>query len=209
MSRTRISLNILCVTEKPPAEAEKVYKLSISVRALAQRQVRMTVLDINLPTGFEPENSDLKLLSNSVDRYINNFQIVDNLSDRGSLIIHLFKVSNKEPDIISFRLNQKFKIGLLQPSTVTVYQYYDTDKRCSRFYTPPEDKEQLGQICKDNICRCTQGDCCVLKTSTYTGSVRKKAACSGIHHAFKVRVLSISTSQYDRYQMEILQVIKE
>lgn len=31
-------------------------------------------------------------LSNSVDRYINNFQIVDNLSDRGSLIIHLFKV---------------------------------------------------------------------------------------------------------------------
>ncbi|KAF5897905.1 complement C3-like, partial [Clarias magur] len=194
---------------KPPAEAEKVYKLSISVRALAQRQVRMTVLDINLPTGFEPENSDLKLLSNSVDRYINNFQIVDNLSDRGSLIIHLFKVSNKEPDIISFRLNQKFKIGLLQPSTVTVYQYYDTDKRCSRFYTPPEDKEQLGQICKDNICRCTQGDCCVLKTSTYTGSVRKKAACSGIHHAFKVRVLSISTSQYDRYQMEILQVIKE
>lgn len=33
-------------------------------------------------------------LSNSVDRYINNFQIVDNLSDRGSLIIHLFKVKH-------------------------------------------------------------------------------------------------------------------
>lgn len=34
-------------------------------------------------------------LSNSVDHYISNFKIVDNLSDRGSLIIHLFKV--KQP----------------------------------------------------------------------------------------------------------------
>ncbi|KAM9493802.1 complement C3-like [Clarias gariepinus] len=195
--------------DKPTADMEKVYKLIISVRALAQHQVRMAVLDISLPTGFEPETSDLELLSNSVDRYINNFQVVDNLSDRGSLIIHLFKVSNKEPDIISFRLNQKFKVGLLQPSTVTIYQYYNTDERCSRFYTPPEDKEQLSQICKDNICRCTQGDCCFLKMGTYTVSARKKAACSGIHHVFKVRVLSISTSQYDRYQMEILRIIKE
>ncbi|KAM9493803.1 complement C3-like [Clarias gariepinus] len=195
--------------EKLPTDVEKVYKLSISVRALAQHQVRMAVLDISLPTGFEPETSDLELLSNSVDRYINNFQVVDNLSDRGSLIIHLFKVSNKESDIISFRLNQKFKVGLLQPSTVTVYQYYNTDKRCSRYYTPPEDKEQLSQICKDNICRCTQGDCCVLKRGAYAVSARKKSACSAVHHVFKVRVLSISTSQYDRYQLEILQVIKE
>ncbi|KAF5897904.1 complement C3-like, partial [Clarias magur] len=204
-----LNVSIMENREKPPADVEKVYKLTINVRALSQHQVRMAVLDISLPTGFEPETSDLELLSNSVDRYINNFQVVDNLSDRGSLIIHLFKVSNKEPDIISFRLNQKFKVGLLQPSTVTVYEYYNTDKRCSRFYTPPEDKEQLSQICKDNICRCTQGDCCVLKTGSYTVSARMKAACSGIHNVFKVRVVSTSTSQYDRYQVEILQVIKE
>ncbi|KAF7688275.1 hypothetical protein HF521_014281 [Silurus meridionalis] len=79
--------------EKPPAEVEKVYKLSINVRALEQHEVRMAVLDINLPTGFEPETSDLELLTNTVDRYINNFQVVDNLSDRGSLIIHLFKIN--------------------------------------------------------------------------------------------------------------------
>ncbi|KAF4093330.1 hypothetical protein AMELA_G00000940 [Ameiurus melas] len=204
-----LNVSISESNEKPPAEVEKVYKLGISVRALAQRQVRMAVLDISLPTGFEPENSDLVLLTNSVDRYINNFQIVDNLSDRGSLIIHLFKVSNKEADVISFRLNQKFKVGLLQPSTVTVYQYYNTDKRCSRFYTPPEDKEQLSQICKDNICRCTQGDCCVLKTGAQTVAARKKVACGRSHHVFKARVSSVTASQYDRYELEILQVIKE
>ncbi|XP_027024313.2 complement C3-like isoform X2 [Tachysurus fulvidraco] len=204
-----LNVSISESTEKPPAEVEKVYKLSISVRALVQQQVRMIVLDISLPTGFEPENSDLELLANSVDRYINNFQVVDNLSDRGSLIIHLFKVSNREADIITFRLNQKFKVGLLQPSIVTVYQYYNPEKRCSRFYTPPEDKEHLSQICKDNICRCTQGDCCVLKTGAQTVVARKNAACSGNHHVFKVRVLSVNTSQYDRYELEILQVLKE
>ncbi|XP_054863025.1 complement C3 alpha chain-like [Amphiprion ocellaris] len=63
----------------------------IHSRALGPGDVRMVVLDISLPTGFTPENSDLEMLSNSVHRYISNFQIVDNLSDRGSLIIHLFK----------------------------------------------------------------------------------------------------------------------
>ncbi|XP_058238339.1 complement C3-like isoform X2 [Hemibagrus wyckioides] len=235
-----LNVSISESNENPPADVEKVYNLSISVRALEQ-QVRMAVLDISLPTGFEPENPDLELLTNAVDCYISNFQIVDNLSDRGSLIIHLFKVTNKEADTITFRLNQKFKVGLLQPSTVTVYQYYNTDKRCSRFYTPPEDKEQLSQICKDNICRCTQGDCCVLKTGAQTVVGRMNAACNGNHHGncntlllsangvlfptsknvsvylmhmlcfpvFKVRVLSVSTSQYDRYELEILQVIKE
>ncbi|XP_053085324.1 complement component c3b, tandem duplicate 2 [Pangasianodon hypophthalmus] len=205
----QLNVSITESNEKPPADVEKVYKLSISVRALEQHQVRMAVLDISLPTGFEPETSDLELLANSVDRYINNFQVVDNLSDRGSLIIHLFKVSNKEEDIISFRLNQKFKVGLLQPSTVTVYQYYNKDKHCSKFYTPSEDKEQLSQICKGNICRCTQGNCCVMKTAAQTITARSKAACSGIHHVYKVRVLSVSKSQYDRYELEILQVIKE
>ncbi|XP_031732921.1 venom factor-like isoform X2 [Anarrhichthys ocellatus] len=112
-------------SEKPPADVEKSYQITIKVRALGLRDVRMVVLDINLPTGFTPENSDLEMLSNSVDRYINNFQIVDNLSDRGSLIIHLFKVSHKEPEILIFRLQQSFKVGLLQPSSVTVYEYYN------------------------------------------------------------------------------------
>lgn len=97
-------------------------------------------------------------LSNSVDRYINNFKVVDNLSDRGSLILHLFKVktvtpllrplpgstspsffstppptthqvSHRQPEILVFRLQQNFKVGLLQPSAVKVYEYYSPGGR--------------------------------------------------------------------------------
>ncbi|XP_077082846.1 complement component c3b, tandem duplicate 2 isoform X2 [Siphateles boraxobius] len=206
----QLDVSIAETNEKTPPDVEKSYRLNIHVRALEGRQVRMVILDIGLPTGFEPENSDLELLKNSVDRYINNFQVVDNLSDRGSLIIHLFKVSSTETDMISFRLHQKFKVGLLQPSTVTVYQYYNKDKRCSRFYSPPEDQQQLDQICKDDVCRCSQGDCCVVKDSLSFGQEQRKAAvCNGLHHAYRVKLISASHSHYDQYEMEIVQVIKE
>ncbi|XP_050926350.1 complement C3 isoform X8 [Lates calcarifer] len=197
-------------SEKPPADVEKSYQINIQVKALGSRDVRMVVLDISLPTGFTPENSDLEMLSNSVDRYINNFQIVDNLSDRGSLIIHLFKVSHKEPEILIFRLQQSFKVGLLQPSSVTVYEYYNPDHRCSRTYTPRENKEELSRICRDNICRCTQGDCCVSKTDSedFPNKERETFACKSLHHVFKVKVLSVSQSYYDKYEMEITRVIK-
>nr|NP_001116778.1 novel protein similar to vertebrate complement component 3 (C3) precursor [Danio rerio]CAQ13357.1 novel protein similar to vertebrate complement component 3 (C3) [Danio rerio] len=209
--KNRDIIHRLCVIEKTSSDVEKSFRLNVNVRALEERQVRMVILDIGLPTGFEPENSDLELLTNSVDRYINNFQVVDNLSDRGSLIIHLFKVSNKEAEIISFRLNQRFKVGLLQPSTVKVYQYYNKDKSCSRFYSPPEDKQQLDQICEGDVCRCSQGDCCVMKEDfAFFGKEQRNAAvCNGLHHAYRVKLISISQSHYYQYEMEIVQVIKE
>ncbi|RVE75945.1 hypothetical protein OJAV_G00003930 [Oryzias javanicus] len=205
-----LSVNIEESTEKRPADVIKAYQITIKVRALGPRDVRMVVLDISLPTGFTPENSDLEMLSNSVDRYISNFQTVDNLSERGSLIVHLFKVSHKEPEILIFRLQQNFKVGLLQPSSVTVYEYYNPDHRCSRTYTPKEDKEELSQICKDNVCRCAQGDCCVSKAdnNTFSNKEREIFACNGLHHVFQVKVLSISQGYYDKYEMEITQVIK-
>ncbi|KAF7650475.1 hypothetical protein LDENG_00125510 [Lucifuga dentata] len=198
------------MTEKPPADVEKSYQITIKVRALGPSDVRMVVLDISLPTGFTPENADLEMLYNSVDRYINNFQVVDNLSDRGSLIIHLFKVSHKEPEILIFRLQQNFKVGLLQPSSVTVYEYYNPDHRCSRTFTPSEDKAELSRICRDNVCRCTQNDCCVSVSDTkaVADKERETFACKTLHHVFQVKVLSISQGNYDKYEMEITQVIK-
>ncbi|XP_037546482.1 complement C3 [Nematolebias whitei] len=205
-----LSVDINESSEKPPADVEKSYQITIRVRALGPRDVRMVVLDISLPTGFTPENSDLDTLSSSVDRYISNFHMADNLSDRGSLIIHLFKVSHKEPEILVFRLQQNFKVGLLQPSSVTVYEYYNPDHRCSRTYSPKEDKEELSRICNNDVCRCTQGDCCVSKAENenFVNKEREMFACKSLHHVWQVKVVNVSQSYYDKYEMEITQVIK-
>lgn len=45
-------------------------------------------------------------LSNSVDHYISNFKVVDNLSDRGSLIIHLFKVKERRLTAANSKVSQ-------------------------------------------------------------------------------------------------------
>ncbi|KAJ0051248.1 hypothetical protein NL108_016549, partial [Boleophthalmus pectinirostris] len=179
-------------------------------QALGPRDVRMVVLDVSLPTGFTPDNTDLDMLSNSVDKYIANFKVVDNLSDRGSLILHLFKVSHKEPEIVIFKLQQNFKVGHIQPSSVTVYEYYNPDHRCSRSFTPRENTEELTQICSGNVCRCTQGDCCVPKedSENLSDKARETFACTTLHHVFKVKVLSATESYYDKYELQITQVIK-
>ncbi|KAJ0033654.1 hypothetical protein NQD34_000761 [Periophthalmus magnuspinnatus] len=197
--------------EKPTADVVKSYLMTIKVRALGPRDVRMVVLDVSLPTGFTPNNADLDMLSNSVDKYIANFKVVDNLSDRGSLILHLFKVvSHKEPEILIFKLQQNFKIGHIQPSSVTVYEYYNPDHRCSRSFTPRENTEELTQICSNNVCRCTQGDCCVPKedSENFSSEDRVLFACTTLHHVFKVKVLSATESYYDKYELQITQLIK-
>ncbi|KAI1886650.1 hypothetical protein AGOR_G00197990 [Albula goreensis] len=197
--------------KKTSEDAERAYRLDINVRSLQSSEIRMVVLDITLPTGFVPDNADLEMLTNSVDRYINNFEIVDGLSDRGSLIIHLFRVSNKEREVISFRLLQKFKVGLIQPSSVTVYEYYNPDHRCSKFYNPVTQDAELQQICSNDTCHCAEGNCAVSKTQSQNldNFMRDQKACSGIYHVYKVKVTEMSRSQYDRYEVEILLVIKE
>uniref|UniRef100_A0A8C9QY15 Complement component c3b, tandem duplicate 2 n=1 Tax=Scleropages formosus TaxID=113540 RepID=A0A8C9QY15_SCLFO len=166
--------------------------------SLGPSEIRMAILDVTLPTGFVPKTEDLEKLTNSVDRYINNFEIVDGLSDQGSLIIHLFKVSNTERETISFGLLQKFNVGLIQPSSVTVYEYYSADHRCTKFYSPLSEKAELQQICKNETCRCSEGvQVCV-------------CVCVRVCVRESVfRVSKISRSQYDRNEVEILQVIKE
>ncbi|XP_045904439.1 complement C3-like [Micropterus dolomieu] len=47
------------------------------------------------------------------------------LSERGSLIIYLDKVSHTRPEEITFRIHQKLKVGVLQPAAVSVYEYYE------------------------------------------------------------------------------------
>lgn len=40
-----------------------------------------------------------------------------------------FQVSHTVPEILIFRLQQNFKVGLMQPSSVTAYEYYNPGKK--------------------------------------------------------------------------------
>ncbi|KTG40749.1 hypothetical protein cypCar_00009652, partial [Cyprinus carpio] len=84
----------------------------------------MTILDIGLPTGFEVEETDLKQLSSGKERYIQKYEKNKVLSERGSLILYLNKVSHRETERLAFSMHQMHNASQLQPAAVTIYEYY-------------------------------------------------------------------------------------
>uniref|UniRef100_A0A671YQJ8 Complement C3-like n=1 Tax=Sparus aurata TaxID=8175 RepID=A0A671YQJ8_SPAAU len=107
----------------------------------------MSILDIGLLTGFNVDTNDLKLLSEGHARIIAKYEINKALSKKGSLIIYLDKVRH-----CAF----KFKVGVLQPAAVSVYEYYDQTP-CVKFYHPERRAGQLMRLCRGDECTCAEG----------------------------------------------------
>uniref|UniRef100_A0A8C1RIG7 Complement component c3a, duplicate 4 n=1 Tax=Cyprinus carpio TaxID=7962 RepID=A0A8C1RIG7_CYPCA len=129
----------------------------VSLYLSADRDATMSILDISLLTGFVVDENDLKALSTGHDRMIEKFEMNKQLSERGSLIIYLDKISHTREDRISFRLHRIMNGGFLQPAAVTVYEYYSIENRCLRFYHPTRKEGALQKICKNDVCQCAEG----------------------------------------------------
>ncbi|TWW59519.1 Complement C3 [Takifugu flavidus] len=179
----KFNLSVQLIPEKQD-ENEMVYKLRIDVfYKNKERDATMSILDIGLLTGFTVNTNDLDLLSKGRARVISKYEMNTVLSERGSLILYLDKVSHRKPEEITFRIHQKLKVGVLQPAAVSVYEYYD--QNCSL--------QQKGKI--SNHVR-TEKSC-------------ETTATSKIDYVYKVRVEQFKADlSTDVYTMRILEVIK-
>uniref|UniRef100_A0A8C0HFW7 Anaphylatoxin-like domain-containing protein n=1 Tax=Chelonoidis abingdonii TaxID=106734 RepID=A0A8C0HFW7_CHEAB len=153
---------------------------SASSRFLGAVDSTMTILDVSMPTGFSPDMDDLDRLTNRVDKYISKFELDTDLSERGSLILYLDKVSSKETECLKFKAHQHFEVGLIQPAAVTVYEYYALENRCTKFYHPTQESGLLKVLCEEEACRCMEEKCSLIKKFKHPPadiSVRIEAAC--------------------------------
>uniref|UniRef100_A0A8C9TT46 Complement C3 n=1 Tax=Scleropages formosus TaxID=113540 RepID=A0A8C9TT46_SCLFO len=123
-----------------------------------ERDATMSILDITLLTGFVADEEDLRALTRGRDRYVQRFEMDKQLSEKGSLILYMDKVSRNLPDRVVFRMHKMQKIGLIQPAAVTVYEYYAMENRCTKFYHPEKKDGALNRICHDDVCRCAEGE---------------------------------------------------
>uniref|UniRef100_A0A671YLM0 Complement C3-like n=1 Tax=Sparus aurata TaxID=8175 RepID=A0A671YLM0_SPAAU len=121
-----------------------------------ERDATMTILDIGLLTGFTVDRNDLDLLSKGRARIISKYEMNTLLSEKGSLIIYLDKVSHTRPEEITFRIHQTFKVGVLQPAAVSVYEYYEQTP-CVKFYHPERRAGHLLRLCRGDECTCAEG----------------------------------------------------
>ncbi|KAF3844095.1 hypothetical protein F7725_016143 [Dissostichus mawsoni] len=172
----KFNLSVQLIPEKMD-EDEKIYKLRIEVLYKdKERDAAMSILDIGLLTGFTVDTKDLDLLSKGHARSIAKYEMDKVLSDRGSLIIYLDKVSHTRPEEIIFRVHQKMKVGVLQPAAVSVYEYYE-QTHCVQFYHPERKGGQLLRLCRDDECTCAEENCSMQKKEKISNDQRTAKAC--------------------------------
>ncbi|XP_007578376.1 complement C3a.1 isoform X1 [Poecilia formosa] len=210
----KFNLSVQLIPEKETDDG-KIYMLRIDVLYKDRdSDAKMTILDIGLLTGFTVDTKDLDALSKGRARTIARYEMNTVLSERGSLVIYLDKVSHTQPEEISFRIQQKLKVGVLQPAAVSVYEYYEQTP-CVKFYHPERKGGKLLQLCRDNECTCAEENCSLQKKGQINNDERTAKICestetSKIEFAYKAMV---ETSDFDlstdSYMMRIVKVIKE
>ncbi|XP_068178625.1 complement C3-like [Antennarius striatus] len=179
-----------------------------------ERDATMSVLDIGLLTGFSVNTNDLDSLSKGHARTISKYEMNTALSERGSLIIYLDKVSHTRKEEISFRIHQQLKVGVLQPAAVSVYEYYD-QTHCVKFYHPERTAGHLMRLCTNDECTCAEENCSMQKKEKISNDVRTDMACevtpnNKVDYVYKVRLEErIDKKSTDIYTMQIQEVIKE
>ncbi|XP_025059766.1 venom factor-like [Alligator sinensis] len=196
---------------RPEGALRSVF-ITICTRFLGEVDATMSIIDISMLTGFSPDTEDLNRLSRGVDRYISKYELEKAASERSTLLIYLDKVSHTENECLKFKAHQFFEVGLIQPASVTVYDYYGLDNRCTKFYHLPSQTGQLSKICHEDVCRCAEEECFVQhrRDSDITLDGRIEEACEpGVDYVYKTKLVSKKEeSSYDNYMMEILQIIK-
>ncbi|XP_041960864.1 complement C3-like isoform X1 [Alosa sapidissima] len=190
-------------------QAKETYQLTIDVQFLGNKDsTNMPILDVSIPTGFEVDNADLFKLQEGKDRYIQNWEKDKKLSERGSIIIYLPKISHQQPDRIAFKLHKVLDVGMIQPAAVTVYQYYKPDNSCVKFY--PAETAELKRLCIEDVCQCAEGMCCKQKKTFEELKDRAKRACgTEIDYIFKGTVQEIQpSSATDVFNIKVDSMLK-
>ncbi|XP_029440084.1 complement C3-like isoform X2 [Rhinatrema bivittatum] len=214
------SFELRATVEEVPASIgrrkEGIYEsfiLNIRARYTESLDATMTIIEINMLTGFVPDKEDLKKLTNDVENYISQFE-TRTTANNGSVVIYLDKVSTKQDTVIGFKIHQYFKVGLLQPAAITIYEYYDQGKRCTRFYHLPDESGELRKLCQGEVCVCAEEKCPSQKgddeDSPTMIDLTTEACKSGVDFVYKVKL--VSSEQMDSYfyhDMTVLDVIKE
>ncbi|XP_068130208.1 complement C3-like [Hyperolius riggenbachi] len=197
---------------KKPIDALQSLYINICMKYLGSYDATMTVVDMMLLTGYTPDMDDLGALTNRVDRYISKYEMDTERSERGSLIIYLDKVSRTQTECVKFKIHKKFEVGILQPATVSIYEYYGMGSTCTKFYHPTKEGGELKKICKQAECQCVSERCNLrnVHQGVLDAKARLEEAClSTVDYVYEARVEGTDNKgAYDIYTMTITRVVK-
>uniref|UniRef100_UPI00398EFD61 complement C4-like n=1 Tax=Pristiophorus japonicus TaxID=55135 RepID=UPI00398EFD61 len=173
-----------------------------------QKVTGMAIVDISLLSGFEPEKTDLDQLKNLADRYIESYDFKD-----GRVLLYLQTVTEQRECFV-FGAKQIIPIGLIQPASATLYDYYNPSTKCTVLYNAPEQSTIVSKLCQNVVCECAEGRCPRIRRTfspDVEGEARMDFACYTpiVDYAYIVTVFNISTTgHFAVYTVSITKPIK-
>ncbi|XP_068106397.1 complement C4-B-like [Hyperolius riggenbachi] len=170
----------------------------------------MAIVDITLLSGFEPSIQDLNKLKDGPENYISHYEV-----QGGKVILYFDKVTDKE-QMVSFEAYQTVKVSPLQPASALLYDFYEPDKQCRKFYNAPSRTNFISTLCSpsEGVCQCAGGPCPKVQqnvTILEDKRSRRNFACYSprVVNALKVTVEEIKTeSAFKVYKAKIVDVLQ-
>ncbi|XP_072318357.1 complement C3-like [Eucyclogobius newberryi] len=211
---TNFNLSLDFNLEKVDKNDGDIYKLRIEFFFKNTEPASMSILDISLPTGFMPINEDLDALAENRARVISHWEFNKALSEKGSLILYMDKVAHDRTEVLPIRLRQTNKVGILQPASVSIYEYYEKTK-CVKYYHPQKKDGQILRRCQNDECLCAEENCSMQKKGQIKDKDRIAKACestltSRIDYVYNVVLEEVAYDvSFDIYTMRIELIIKE
>ncbi|NXW03954.1 CO4 protein, partial [Fregetta grallaria] len=192
-----------------PSKAESL-QYKVCVRSAGSNAPKMSLVDLSLLSGLEPDTKDLEQLVMSSDQYIQHYEYKE-----GKVLLYFGELtSGPDPDCISFGAKQINPMGLVQPANAILYDFYNPDRKCSVFYSAPRHSAMLSKVCHANVCQCAEGPC-PRRRSTFSKAITKTTrlsfVCSHpiVDYVYEVELLnSTQKNVFDYYEAKIHRILK-
>ncbi|XP_059879223.1 complement C4-A-like [Delphinus delphis] len=169
----------------------------------------MAIADITLLSGFHALRADLEKLASLSDRYMSHFET------EGPHVLLYFDSVPTSQECVGFGAVQDVAVGLVQPASAVLYDYYNPEHKCSVFYGAPTKSKLLSTLCSGDVCQCAEGKCPRQRRALEKGrqdmdGYRMKFACyfPRVDYGFQVKVLrEDSRAAFRLFETSIIQVL--
>ncbi|XP_007949517.1 complement C4-A [Orycteropus afer afer] len=170
----------------------------------------MAIADISLLSGFHALRADLEKLTSLSDRYVSHFET------EGPHVLLYFDSVPTSKECVGFGAVQEVAVGLVQPASASLYDYYNPEYKCSVFYGAPSKSKLLSKLCSGDVCQCAEGKCPRQHRALERGQLqnedgyRMKFACyyPRVEYGFQVKVLrEDSRAAFRLFETKIVQVL--
>ncbi|NXA33843.1 CO4 protein, partial [Eudromia elegans] len=185
-------------------------RYKVCVRSATANVPKMSLVDLSLLSGLEPDTKELEQLVISSDKYIQHFE-----HKGGKVLLYFGEITTgPEPECISFEAKQINPMGLVQPANAILYDFYNPERKCSIFYSAPQHSAMLSKMCHADVCQCAEGPC-PRQRSTFgkdvTASTRVNFVCYNptVDYVYEVELLnSTQKNVFDYYEARIQRILK-